>query len=199
LISQIEPYSVHDSVKSLTEHCYFRRSIDSSYNEKNTFPPLIIFSLSESLPLLIILPAVIGGIILTMFAILVMVMCRRSRLALAQGGKAFAAVSEKAYSTTNTTTSTAATSSSAKQQRHHHHIRVPTATNSDHHEHHQKASLLGGLTPASASEDWEEDSLDGQFGRSNGNNRARIVTGFGDFSTVRIQILQRYIKIVTII
>ena len=35
-------------------------------------------SIAESVPLLIIIPAVIGGAILTVFAILVVVMCRRS-------------------------------------------------------------------------------------------------------------------------
>ena len=118
-----------------------------------------------------------------MFALVIMLLCRRSK-ALA------AAVSEKAYSTT-----TATSSSSAKHSRP---IssgqRAATTTDPSsgastaggQGEHQRlpgmRASLLTPASAASASEDWEEDSLDGQIGRSNGNNRARIVTGFGDYS-----------------
>ncbi len=137
---------------------------------------------SEHLSLVIIIPAIVGGVILTMFAIVVMLMCRRSK-ALATS------VSEKTYSTTTT----AATSSSSK------HLRVPPATTTEQSSTSgaSTAGLGGGgggehqrlpgvksslLTPASASEDWEEDSLDGQFGRSSGGHRPRIVAGFSDYT-----------------
>lgn len=156
-----------------------------------------VFFFLESLPVIIIMSAVIGGIILTMFAIIVMLMCRKWQF---QAKAGFS--QEKTYAASSSTMTTASskpmssvqtatgTSSSIGGLGH------TTATTSDPGSStggsDVKSGPLGGINGfgATLQSDWEQDSLDESVTHPiHHGNGPRIVNGLGGYGMVSLKIL----------
>lgn len=171
------------------------RILDSSLLSLSVLP--------ESLPLIIILSAVIGGVILTMFAIIVMVMCRR--MSAFQPSDSKGGGFEKGYAS-STLTGTSSSSSKPSSSSTNGGVSsssalLNTTATSDvssslappHHKANgNNGSGNGGLSVgfSDAVADWEQDSLEGSANHpaaaaAAGVHQPRIVNGLGDYTMVR--------------
>lgn len=138
--------------------------------------------------------AVIGGIILTMFAIIVMLMCRKWQFQAKAGfsqektyqqagagsvtTSTATSSSKPTLSSVHTTTHTSG-SSSLGQQGH------TTATTSDHGSSTAGSDIKSGINGLGTALDWEQDSLDGSVTHPMHHaNGPRIVNGLGDYGMV---------------